>query len=56
MAGRLVIPVEFSKNSIEDLKLYARLRELTAPGAVIKDILKGKLPAVIIQEVENEES
>lgn len=50
MAKRLVIPVEFSKSKIEDLQLYGKLKEYSAPGSIIKDILKGKLPISILKE------
>ncbi|WP_332833485.1 hypothetical protein [Clostridium perfringens] len=52
MAKRLVIPVEFSKSKIEDLQLYGKLKEYSAPGAIIKDILKGNLPLSILKNEE----
>lgn len=48
--SRLIIYVEFSKNDLEDLKLYEKLKGLSRPGATIKDILKGKLPLSSIIE------
>ncbi|HHD2753317.1 TPA: hypothetical protein ACOTG0_002126 [Clostridium perfringens] len=53
MANRLVISVEFSKSKPEDLQLYAKLKEFSAPGATIKDILKGNLPLSILKEEVN---
>lgn len=50
MANRLVISVEFSKSKVEELELYAKLKEYSAPGAIIKDILKGNLPLSILKE------
>lgn len=54
MASRLVISVEFSKGKAEDLQLYARLKEFSAPGATIKDILKGNLPLSILNSQEDD--
>ena len=53
MASRLVISVEFSKGKPEDLQLYAKLKEFSAPGATIKDILKGNLPLSILKTDED---
>ena len=50
---RLKITVEFSKANVEELKLYAALREFSNSGAIIKDILKGKLPVAIIGGYED---
>ena len=54
MATRLVISVEFSKGKTEDLQLYAKLKEFSAPGATIKDILKGNLPLSILNSQEDD--
>lgn len=55
MSNRLVIPVEFSRNKIEELELYAKLKEYSAPGAIIKDILKKKLSLDILYDKEDVE-
>ena len=52
MAKRLVIPVEFSQIKEEDIQLYLKLKSFDKPGAIIKDILKGRLPLSILQEQE----
>lgn len=53
MNKRLVIPVEFSKSKIEELQLYGKLKEYSAPGAIIKDILKKKLSLDILYDEED---
>ena len=53
MASRLVISVEFAKGKPEDLQLYAKLKEFSAPGSIIKDILKGNLPLSILKTDED---
>ncbi|MEA5269344.1 hypothetical protein VB566_00430 [Clostridium perfringens] len=53
MSKRLVIAVEFSKSKIEELQLYGKLKEYSAPGSIIKDILKGTLPVSILQDGSN---
>lgn len=50
MASRLIITVEFSKNKIEELELYAKLKNFSSPGSIVKDILKGNLPLSILKE------
>lgn len=52
MAERFIIPVEFSKSNIDDLKLFATLKEFSHPGGIIKDILKQKLPISILNQEE----
>lgn len=53
MTDRLRIVVEFRKTDIEELKLYQALLGFSSPGAIIKDILKNKLPVGILYEVED---
>lgn len=52
MAKRLIITVEFSQIKEEDMLLYLKLKSFDKPGAIIKDILKGRLPLSILQEQE----
>lgn len=50
MKKRLVIPVEFSSTKEEEVELYNKLKSYSNSGAIIKDILKGKLPINVILE------
>lgn len=52
MAKRLIITVEFSQIKEEDIQLYLKLKEFDKPGAIIKDVLKGKLPISILADDE----
>lgn len=49
MEKRLVIPVEFRKSKEDDVELYELLMSFSNPAAIIKDILKGKLPLSILR-------
>lgn len=51
---RLIIQVEFKKSSLEELELYSKLKEYSAPGAIIKDILKKRIPLDILYEKRND--
>ncbi|EJT6340613.1 hypothetical protein N2W42_001360 [Clostridium perfringens] len=51
---RLIIPVEFKKGDIEELKLYERLKSYSAPGSMIKDILKKRISLDILYEKRND--
>ena len=53
MAKRLIITVEFSQTKEEDILLYLKLKGFDKPGAIVKDILKGKLPISILQDKED---
>ena len=55
MAERLQITIEFNKGNVEELKFYAKLRELYSPGVVIKNIIMGKLPVDILKFDEKSE-
>lgn len=52
--ARLIIPVEFKKGDIEELKLYERLKSYSAPGAMIKDILKKRISLEILYTDKDE--
>lgn len=57
MAERLKITIEFNKGNVEELQFYAKLRELYNPGAIIKNVLMGKLPVSILKfDEETEEN
>lgn len=53
MTDRLRIVVEFKKTDLEELKLYQSLLDFSSPGAIIKDILKNKLPVGILYSIED---
>ena len=55
MAERLKITIEFNKGNVEELQFYAKLRELYNPGAIIKNVLMGKLPVSILKFDEGTE-
>ncbi|MBI6019865.1 hypothetical protein H8J79_03330 [Clostridium perfringens] len=46
--ARLIIPVEFKKGDLEELELYERLKSYSAPGSMIKDILKKRISLDIL--------
>ena len=50
---RLRIVLEFNKGNIEDLKLYEKLVRFSHPAAIIKDILKGVIPILVIDGHES---
>ena len=50
MAERLRVVLEFKKDDMRELELYARLLEFSNPPSIIKDILKGNLPLSVICE------
>ena len=50
---RLRIVLEFTKNRIDDLKLYRELNKYSNPAAHCKDILKGLLPAPTLDTEED---
>lgn len=52
---RLRIVIEFKKTDMNDIKLFSRLISFSAPGAVIKDILKGNIPLSVLED-ESERS
>lgn len=57
MADRLKITIEFSKGNAEELEFYGKLKELYNPGAIIKNIIMGKLPADILKfDTKSEEN
>lgn len=51
---RLIIPVEFKKGDIEELELYERLKSYSAPGSMIKDILKKRISLDILYTDKDE--
>lgn len=53
MPKRLVIPVEFSSVKEDEIRLFVTLKSFSNAGAIIKDILKGKLDVSIL-EIEKE--
>ncbi|MDK7627716.1 MULTISPECIES: hypothetical protein [unclassified Clostridium] len=52
--NRLIIPVEFKKGDLEELELYERLKSYSAPGSMIKDILKKRISLDILYEKRND--
>ncbi|MGL4308761.1 MAG: hypothetical protein ACRCUM_04195 [Mycoplasmoidaceae bacterium] len=54
MASRLVITIDFNKNKVEELELYARLREFSSPASLIKDILRLKISPEVLDLKENQ--
>lgn len=51
--NRLRIMVEFKKTDEKEMKIYNKLQEFSNPCAIIKDILKGRLPVGILMDVED---
>ncbi|WP_297436979.1 hypothetical protein [uncultured Clostridium sp.] len=51
MANRLQIIIEFSRYEVEEVAAYAKLKELSSPGALIKDALMGKIPFEMLRAI-----
>lgn len=49
--GRLQITIEFSKSDIDEVKAYAKLKNIRYPGALIKDALMGRVDFELIKEI-----
>ena len=51
MADRLKITIEFSKADVKEMQTYVKLKELTYGGCFIKDVIMGRIPYSVLQEV-----
>ena len=47
--ARLLITLEFNKNSREEVAMYNLIRSYSSAQGIIKDVLKGKLPVSLVQ-------
>lgn len=52
MAERLRVVLEFKKDDMRELELYAKLLEFSNPPSIVKDILKGNLPLSVVYDGE----
>ena len=52
-SNRLTLVVEFSKSDLEEVEMYNLIRGFSSPQGIVKDILKGKLPASLVQAKVN---